>query len=51
MKKSYCFISVIFALLAMSACTADELTYSCNKDVDGWVKDNLTEIHEMTRSE
>ncbi|MBR1378183.1 MAG: bacteriocin fulvocin C-related protein [Bacteroidaceae bacterium] len=43
-------VCAVVALLLMS-CSSDELTYSCDKEIDRWVKSNLNEIQQMTRAE
>ena len=34
----------------MFSCAKEE-SYSCNKEVDAWVKEHLDEVRSMTRSE
>ena len=45
---SFCVVAAVF----MFSCEKDEtVTYSCDSGIDKWVKENLTEIQTMTRSE
>lgn len=36
---------------AVCSCSSDEPKYSCDPEVDKWVKEHVEEIHSMTRSE
>ena len=49
MKKFYLFYGLIISL-SMFSCAKEE-SYSCNKEVDAWVKEHLDEVRSMTRSE
>jgi hypothetical protein len=37
--------------LALSSCSQDEEIYSCDKEVNAWVKENLSDIQQMSRAE
>ena len=39
------------SMLSFSSCSKEEPTYSCNKSVDTWVKENLPSIQKMTRAD
>lgn len=41
----------MFACILFSSCNNEEPIYSCNKAENEWVKENLSEIHTMSRSE
>lgn len=41
----------MFACILFSSCNNEEPVYSCNKTENEWVKENLSEIHTMSRSE
>jgi hypothetical protein len=43
------FITVMF--LVLFSCSQDEAIYSCDKEADAWVKDNLSDIVQMKRAE
>lgn len=44
-------LSVGLLVSTMCACSSmEEPKYSCNPDVDEWVKDNMDDIHTMTRA-
>jgi len=47
------FISVCLLLLSIGffSCSQDDKIYSCNKDVNAWVKENLADIQMMSRSD
>ena len=50
MKKTL--IIIMTAAMMLQSCTqADELMFSCDKDIDTWVKDNISDIQEMSRAE
>lgn len=42
---------MLFASVALFSCSQDEEIFSCNKDVNTWVKENLSDIRQMTRKE
>lgn len=42
-------IIALVAVMVLYSCSQDEEVYSCNKDVDKWVKENIDEIRSMTR--
>lgn len=46
---------MLFLLMALtmsiSSCSQDEEYYSCDKDVDQWVKSNIDDVQQMTRSQ
>ena len=44
-----CVLFASFALVLLSSCSSDALVYSCDKEVDVWVKKNMTEIAQMDR--
>lgn len=39
------------AILLQSCTQTDELMFSCDKGIDNWVKDNISDIQEMSRAE
>lgn len=44
-------IIVIGLFVSLCSCSqSDQITYSCDMEVDGWVKDNLSEIQKMNRT-
>jgi hypothetical protein len=43
------FITVM--CLALFSCSQDEVIYSCDKEADAWVKENLSDIRKMDRVE
>lgn len=43
-------VSILFGLI-MCGCSSDEPRYSCDKEVDEWVKEHVDEIQKMTRAE
>lgn len=51
MKKILFFLTFIISILSFSSCSEGEHTYSCNKSVDTWVKENLPTIQKMTRAD
>lgn len=51
MKKILFFLAFVVSLLSFSSCLEEEPTYSCNKSVDTWVKENLPTIQKMTRAD
>jgi hypothetical protein len=42
---------IIVMCFAFFSCSQDEEAYSCNKEVNVWVKENLSDIQQMSRSE
>lgn len=50
MKISLKVFSAI-AFMMLISCSQEDLTYSCNKQVDEWIKEHLTAIHQMTRAD
>lgn len=48
--KTIFFIGLMFTIL-ISCSKEDEIRYSCNKTINTWVKNNLSEIHQMSRGE
>jgi hypothetical protein len=42
---------VIVMCLALFSCSQDEEVYSCDKEVNVWVKENLTDIQQMNRED
>lgn len=42
-------VAIMFGFI-MCACNMDEPKYSCNSDVDEWVKSHIDEIHSMSRA-
>lgn len=45
--------SIIVAMVigfALYSCESNEPKYSCDQDVDAWVKDHIEEVQEMTRA-
>lgn len=50
-------VRVFFTVLCITmnviqmSCSSDELTYSCNRDIDNWVKENIVDIRAMDWSE
>lgn len=50
MKKILFFLAFVMSILSFSSCSEEERTYSCNKSVDTWVKENLPTIQKMTRA-
>lgn len=44
-------VVVITFGFVMSACSGDEPIYSCNAEVDKWVREHVEEIHSMTRAD
>jgi len=42
-------VTIMFGFI-MCACSMDEPKYSCNTEVDEWVKDHVDEIHSMSRA-
>lgn len=51
MKKTIFYAFILLSSLTFFSCQSDDEVYSCDPDVDTWVKKNLTEIRQMTRSE
>ena len=47
LKKAIVFLVVISSIVS---CSMDEI-YSCDKDINMWVKNNLTEIRQMSRAD
>lgn len=43
-------VAIVFGII-ISSCGNDEPKYSCNQEIDEWVKDYIDEIHSMTRAE
>ena len=41
----------VTALTIMVSCSSDELTYSCDREINQWVKDNIESIQQMDRSD
>jgi hypothetical protein len=44
-------LCVIFMCLTLCSCSQDEEVYSCDPKVDAWVKENLADIHKMSRED
>lgn len=51
MRKFYLFGVFGLMVLITSCSQSEEIFYSCDKTQDEWVKENLSEIRQMTRSE
>lgn len=51
MRKFILFGMLGFMTLITSCSQSEEIFYSCDKTQDEWVKENLSEIRQMTRSE
>jgi len=52
MKTKFMVLAGIALFVAITSCSKDDgITYSCDKEVDRWVKKNLDEIKEMTTVE
>lgn len=43
-------ITILFGMI-MSACSSDEPKYSCNPEIDEWVKEHVDDIRLMTRAD
>ena len=43
-------ITILFGLILCS-CSMDEPRYSCNREIDDWVKENVDRIHLMSRAD
>lgn len=50
MKTMNLFLCVMFLFVSLS-CQQEELMYSCDKQVDSWVKSNLSYVKSMDRTE
>lgn len=50
MKKQFLFVVLVALVLTATSCEK-ESTYSCDSEVDTWVKENVADIQKMTRSE
>ena len=48
MKK---LVIVIVIVCSLGSCAKDDLLYSCNKEADSWIKNNLANVQDMTRVE
>ena len=52
MKIKLVVLAGVMLVVVMTSCSQDDgITYSCNKEIDRWVKSNLDEIQEMTTVE
>ncbi|MDR0895719.1 MAG: bacteriocin fulvocin C-related protein [Prevotellaceae bacterium] len=52
MKKLFLALSLLGVIVFASACSSvDEPVYSCNSDVNAWVKANLSTIQQMDRNQ
>lgn len=52
MKHFSFFISLLIGLFSFLSCSQDtEQAYSCNEEINSWVKSNKSEIARMTRSD
>ena len=51
MKKKIPLFLILVALATLSSSCQKDLTYSCDPDIDIWVKENIASIQQMTRSE
>jgi len=51
MKQKIIYICALFASFAFFSCSQDGEIFSCDKDVNAWVKENLAEIRQMDRAE
>lgn len=49
--KRLLIIPVLFLSISMLSCGSDDAYFSCNPEIDRWVKDNLESVNTMTRSE
>jgi len=50
--KNFLLIAITAVLLqALTACQKEELLYSCDKETNEWVKNNLAEIQQMNRND
>jgi hypothetical protein len=49
MKKIMIYLNLVFASLMLFSCSQDTEVYSCDKEVNAWVKENLSDIQEMNR--
>lgn len=41
----------LFVLICFASCSQEDISYSCNKDIDYWVKDNINKICSMDINE
>lgn len=52
MKRKKMFIFTVISMLFLISCSQEEdVIYSCDKTTDTWVKDHLTEIRKMSRTQ
>lgn len=50
MKKTLFLGLILFGVILYSSCQQDEEIYSCNKEINQWVHDNINDIKNMSRS-
>lgn len=51
MKKLVIYLNLAFVGMMLFSCSQDEEVYSCDKEVDSWVKENLADIRVMDRED
>ena len=51
MKHKLIYVCLFLISMGWFSCSKDERVYSCDKEVDSWVKENLTNIQKMTRND
>ena len=51
MKHIFIYACLLLVSAGFFSCTENEEVYSCDKTVDAWVRDNLSDIQKMTRTD
>lgn len=51
MKTIYFMLAVLLSSVVFISCSEDDTIYSCDTTVNSWVKQNIPEIHKMTRAD
>ncbi len=51
MKRLFLTFAILGGLLLSSCSTVEEVCYSCDSEIDAWVKSNKTELNNMSRED
>lgn len=51
MKKKCYLLVFLLSCIGFWSCSEDDNVYSCDATVNSWVKDNMSQIHQMTRAD
>ena len=51
MKRKLYFIAIVLSIALLDSCKKTELYYSCNREIDHWVRENINNISKITRED